>query len=123
MKLSKRQQGMSFIGFMMLLGIGCFFAFIAIKLFPPYQEYLSVKQAMSSVQAQPGVSKKTPREIKSMLDSRFFASYVESVRGKDATIDRKNGNTLTMTYEVRIKMFFNIDVITKFDHTVDLSNR
>ena len=58
-----------------------------------------------------------------MLDSRFFASYVESVRGKDATIDRKNGNTLTMTYEVRIKMFFNIDVITKFDHTVDLSNR
>ena len=119
----KRQQGMTLIGFFMVLAVVCIFAFIGLKIFPPYNEYLSVKQAMASVQSQPGVSKKTPQEIRSMLDSRFFASYVNSVEGKDAKIVRKNGYRVTMKYEVRIALIGNIDLVTKFDNTVDLTGR
>ena len=68
MNLFKRQQGMSLIGFFMVLTVVCIFAFVGLKIFPPFQEYFSVKQAMASVQSQPGVSKKTPREIRGMLD-------------------------------------------------------
>ena len=119
----KRQRGMTLIGFLLVLVIACFFAFIGLKLFPPYQEYFSVKQAMASVQSQPGVSQKSPGEIRSMLESRFFASYVESVRAKDAKIVRKNGYRISMAYEVRISLLGNIDLVTKFDHTVDLTGR
>ena len=123
MTLLKQQRGMTLIGFFMVLVVGCFFAFIALKLFPPYQEYFSVKQAMASVQSQPGVSKKTPKEIRRMLESRFFASYVETVKSKDAKIVRKNGYRVTLKYEVRIALLGNVDLVTKFDHTVDLTGR
>ena len=95
MTLLKRQRGMTLIGFFMVLAVGCFFAFIGIKLFPPYQEYFSVKQAMASVQSQPGVSKKSPNEIRSMLSGRFLASYVEVVKPRDAKIVRQNGYRMT----------------------------
>ena len=119
----KRQRGMTLIGFFMVLAVGCFFAFIALKLFPVYKEYFSVKQAMSSVQSQPGVSKKSPREIRSMLDSRFFSSYVEVVKGKDAKIVRKNGYRIEMLYEHRVHLISNIELIATFDITVDLTGR
>jgi len=119
----KRQRGMTLIGFFMVLAVGCFFAFIGLKLFPVYKEYFSVKQAMSSVQSQPGVSKKSPREIRSMLDSRFFSSYVEVVKGKDAKIVRKNGYRIEMLYEHRVHLISNIELIATFDITVDLTGR
>ena len=119
----KRQRGMTLIGFFMVLAVGCFFAFIALKLFPVYKEYFSVKQAMSSVQSQPGVSKKSPREIRSMLDSRFFASYVDIVTGKDAKVVRKNGYRIDILYEHRVHLISNIELIATFDITVDLTGR
>ena len=123
MNLIKRQRGMTLIGFFMVLSVGCFFAFVGLKLFPVYKEYFSVKQAMSSVQSQPGVSKKSPREIRSMLDSRFFASYVDIVSGKDAKIVRKNGYRIDMLYEHKVHLISNIELIATFDITVDLTGR
>lgn len=123
MTLLKRQRGMTLVGFFLVLAVGCFFAFIGLKLFPPYQEYFSVKQAMASVQSQPGVSKKSPTEIRRMLESRFFASYVETVKATDAKIVRKNGYRVTLKYEVRIGFLGNVDLVTRFDHTVDLTGR
>jgi hypothetical protein len=123
MNLFKRQRGMTLIGFFMVLAVGCFFAFIGLKLFPVYKEYFSIKQAMSSVQSQPGVSKKSPREIRSMLDSRFFASYVDIVTGKDAKIVRKNGYRIDMLYEHKVHLISNIELIATFDITVDLTGR
>ena len=123
MNLFKRQRGMTLVGFFMVLAVGCFFAFIGLKLFPVYKEYFSVKQAMSSVQSQPGVSKKSPREIRSMLDSRFFASYVDIVTGKDAKIVRKNGYRIDMLYEHKVHLISNIELIATFDITVDLTGR
>ena len=123
MNLFKRQRGMTLIGFFMVLAVGCFFAFVGLKLFPVYKEYFSVKQAMSSVQSQPGVSKKSPREIRSMLDSRFFSSYVEIVKGKDAKIVRKNGYRIELLYEHRVHLISNIELIATFDITVDLTGR
>ena len=123
MNLIKRQRGMTLIGFFMVLAVGCFFAFIGLKLFPPYQEYFSIKQAMASVQSQPGVSKKAPNEIRRMLESRFFASYVEIIKAKDVKIIRKNGYRITATYEDRMVFLANVDLVIRFDNTVDLTGR
>jgi hypothetical protein len=123
MTLLKRQRGMTLIGFFMVLAVGCFFAFIGLKLFPPYQEYFSIKQAMASVQSQPGVSKKAPNEIRRMLESRFFASYVEIIKAKDVKIIRKNGYRITATYEDRMVFLGNLDLVLRFDNTVDLTGR
>jgi len=123
MKQFRHERGMTLIGFLLVLAIACFFAFIGLKLFPLYQEYFSVRQAMASVAAQPGIANKSPQQIRSILSGKFLASYVEVVKPKDAKIVRKNGYRMTMKWEDRIEFLGNIDLVAKFENTVELTNR
>ena len=116
----RKQQGITLIGFVMILVIVLFSAFIAMKLFPIYQEYFSVVTAMKGVAQEPGVQNKSPAEIRKMLFNRFYISYVESVERDDVTISKRNGYTVNISYEVRRSLVGNLDVVAKFDKTVDL---
>ena len=56
MRNLKAQGGITLLGFLMVLMIVGFFAFLVMRLFPVYSEYYSVVSAMKGVQAEPGVS-------------------------------------------------------------------
>ena len=116
----RKQQGITLIGFVMILAIVLFSAFIAMKLFPIYQEYFSVVTAMKGVAQEPNVQNKSPAEIRKMLFNRFYISYVESVERDDVSISKRNGYTVTIAYEVRKPLVGNLDIVAKFDKTVDL---
>lgn len=116
----RKQQGITLIGFMIILGIVLFSAFIAMKLFPVYQEYFSVVTAMKGVAQEPNVQSKSPAEVRKMLFNRFYISYVESVERDDVTISKRNGYTVNIAYEVRKPLLGNLDIVAKFDKTVDL---
>lgn len=45
------QRGITLLGFLMILMIVGFFAFLVMRLFPVYSEYYSVVSAMKGVQA------------------------------------------------------------------------
>ena len=120
--MHKRQQGITFIGFMMVMILVIFFAFIAMKLFPVYQEYFSVVQAMKGLSHEPDVAQKSPAQVKEALFNRFYISYVESVERNDVTISKKKGYTIRVQYEVRKPLMGNLDLVANFDKTVDLLN-
>ncbi|MEM1090391.1 MAG: DUF4845 domain-containing protein [Pseudomonadota bacterium] len=116
----KRQRGITLIGLIIVLTVLGFFAFIGIKLFPVYQEYFSVVQAMKSVASQPGVSRQEPRQVQEMLVKRMYVSYVESVNKSHIRVTRGGLPTLNVRYEVRRPLIGNLDFVAKFDETVDL---
>jgi Tfp pilus assembly protein PilE len=121
MTTGKKQRGLTLIGFVMVLAIAGFFAFIGMKLFPVYTEYYSVKGDMAGLAAEPGVAQMTPAEVKDKLFRRFYISYVESVKNENVKVTRNNGYNLSVKYEVRRPLVFNLDFIAKFEHTVDLT--
>jgi hypothetical protein len=121
-KLSS-QRGLTLLGFLMVLGVVGFFAFIFMKLFPVYSEYYSVAQSMEAVQLEPGVATMPPERIRILLDKRFNISYVESVKPENITIKREKGYNLRIAYEVRRPLLYNIDFVAKFDKTVDLTRQ
>lgn len=123
MKMVKQQNGLTLIGFLMVLSLVVFFGYISLKLFPIYQEYYSVVQAMKQVQNQPGIGAKSPKEIKDNLFNRLYVSYVKSVTRDKVKILRKGGLKLQVKYEVREPLIFNLDVVAVFDETVDLTGR
>lgn len=115
------QRGITLIGFVIVLAIGGFSLFVGAKLFPMYTEFFAVKAAMKLVQNTPGSSRLSPEQIWKILDKNFYTSYVESVKRTDMQVERKNGYFLRVAYEVRKPLVYNLDVVAKFDHSVELT--
>jgi hypothetical protein len=118
----RKQQGMSLIGFLMVLSLLGFFAFLGMRLFPVYTEYRSVKSDMEGMVNEPNVGQMSPAQVKDRLFRRFYISYVENVKQEHVTFDRNNGYNMTVKYEVRKPLMYNLDFVAKFEHKVKLAN-
>lgn len=115
-----RQRGITLISMIIVLVVLGFFAFIGMKLFPIYSEYYAVVRVMKSVQTTPGVAQMQPDQIWRMLDDKFYVGYVTSVKRQHISLTRKGGYILRIAYEVRSPLLFNLDIVAKFDKSVDL---
>lgn len=119
--MRKTQDGITLIGFIIVLAVAGFFAYIGMQLFPMYTEFYAVKAAMKKVQLTPGSSQMSVEQIWRILDNNFYTSYVNSVKRTDVTLDKKNGVWLRVKYEVRKPLVYNIDVVGKFEHSEELT--
>jgi Flp pilus assembly protein TadG len=121
---STHQRGITLLSFLIVLIVLGFFAFTAMRLFPVYSEYYSVRQAMDAVANEPGVNTWDLRRVRDMLDRRFNISYVDSVKPEHIKLTRTSaGNTLTIEYEVRRNFAYNLDFVASFSHSVELTRQ
>ena len=114
------KRGITLIGFLIVLALAGFFFLIGAKLFPMYSEYMAVKAAMVKVQQTPGSARLSPEQVWRILDKTFNISYVDSVKRTDVQLVRQNGYFLRVAYEVRKPLVYNLDVVARFDHSVEL---
>ncbi len=115
-----RQRGITLIGFIIVLAIAGFFFFVGAKLFPLYTEFYAVKSAMLKVQQTPGSARLSPEQVWTILEKTFYTSYVDSVKRQNIQLVRQNGYFLRVAYEVRKPLVYNLDIVAKFDHSVEL---
>jgi hypothetical protein len=121
MQIRRGQRGITFIGFVIVLAVAGFFAFLGMRLFPVYSEYYGVVQAMNALQDEPNIANKTPDQIKNLLERKFYISYVESVKKNNVRVTRQGGGYLVnVKYEVRGPLVYNLEYVATFDRTVDL---
>ena len=121
MQTLKSQQGMTAIGWLIVLGLIGFFVLLALRMTPAYLEYFTVKSALESLQNEPGITQKTPSEIRSMLGKRFDVNDVKNVSSKDVSVDNQSGRlNVGVDYEVRVPVLGNVDAVMKFDHSVEM---
>lgn len=122
--MASTQRGITLIGFIIVLAVVGFFAYIAMRLVPVYTEYYSVVSAMKGVAEEPGVADLPPSRVRELLNRRFDISYVDNVGPGDIHIVRNaQGYTLNVQYEVRRPLIYNLDLVARFDRTEDLNRR
>jgi len=120
----RKPRGMTLMSFVMVLVVVGFFALVAMKLFPMYSEYFNLKGVMEEYAAQPNSASVPPAQMHADLNRRFGIAYVSSVKKENIKIIREGGaSKLNIAYEVRVPLLGNLDVVGKFDHSVDLSGR
>lgn len=120
----KKQRGISFIGFLVVLAVVGFAAFVGMKLFPMYQEFYAVKAAAKGLAGEPGVGDMDPGKIKDLFFRRLYINYSETVKPEHVKIERiDNGWNMKVSYEVRKPLVYNLDVVGKFDVSQDLTRR
>jgi hypothetical protein len=118
--MRRAQQGITLIGFVLMLVLAGCVAYLAMRLVPAYTEYFSVVNALKGVAMEPGVETMDPERIHNLLGRRFNISYVESIDHKDVKIIRDtNGMRLSVDYEVRKPVVYNIDLIMHFKKTIE----
>ncbi len=122
MKL-RRQEGMSIVGFIIVLAMVIFIAFIGMRIWPIYYEYFSVVNAMNSVSEEPGSASWSLYDMRARVHANLFVSGTEgTVKDENIKKVRKNGVHLHVSYERRELLIGNLDVVAKFDRMVRLPN-
>lgn len=118
-----RVQGITFLSFIIVLVVVGFFAYMAMRLVPVYQEYFSVRQAMKAVAEESGPNT-SPAQIRQSLARRFDISYVENVKPQNIRVVRDGrGTQLNIQYQRVTPFIYNIEFLISFDETVELSSR
>ena len=119
--MKRKQSGMTLIGFVIVLGVVGLFAYVGMKLFPMYSEFYAVKQALKGLQSEPGIADQDPGKIQDLFFRRLYISYAEDVKPENVKIERKEGGwAMSVSYEVRKPLIYNLDVVGKFDASEDL---
>lgn len=118
----RQAQGMTLIGFMLVLALVIFAAYIGIKLVPIYLNHYSVVSEMRAIAAEPGSANLPPQAIRRNLMSRFEVSYVRHVRPEHIRIERGQGTNLVVAYEVQEHLIGNIDALIRFERVEPLRN-
>ena len=123
MRTIKSQRGVTLIGFLIILMVAGFFAYLAMRLVPVYLEDYSVKKCMQELSEEPGIAQKSPEQIRDALFRKFYISYVTTAKAKELKVVREGNNyTAQMKYESRGPLFYNVEYIASFDHTVKLGH-
>lgn len=114
--MRRSQSGMTLLGFVVVLAVAGFFAYVAMRLFPMYQEYYSVRSAMKGLAAEPGIASQDPARIQDLFFRRLYINYSENVRKEHVKLRRvDNGWEMNVQYEVRRPLVGNLDVVGKFN--------
>ena len=76
MQSLKKQRGMTGLGWLTVLFLIGFFAFLGIKLAPIYLEHYSIKTVVKSLNDEPNITKTTPSEVRKLIMKRLKINSV-----------------------------------------------
>ncbi len=114
--MKRKQKGMTLLGFVIVLAVVGVFAYVAMRLFPMYSEYYSVRSAMKGLANEPGIATQDPARIQDLFFRRLYISYSENVKKEHVKLRRvDNGWEMNVEYEVRRPLVGNLDVVGKFN--------
>lgn len=122
--MRRTQRGMTLIGFVISMAVAGVFIYVGMQLFPMYNEFFAVKQAMASLANEPGVAEESKGQIESRFFKRLYISYSDNVKPQNVKLIRKEaGWMMTVDYEVRRPVIANLDVVGKFHAEKELARK
>ena len=111
----KQQQGLTAIGFILIIGMIAFFTAIGVKLVPMYIEYYSVTSILKTVQGEPETAGRSASEIEDTILKRLSINEIHRVTKDDITITKEGKKVIIeISYEARVPLFGNIDIVGDF---------
>ncbi len=120
----KKQRGMTGLGWLMVIFLICFFAFIGIKLFPVYMENYSIKNIVKAVKQEPNIAKKSSGAVRTMIRKRLIINSIRDLKNENIIIKKFAGVlSVKIEYEVRKPLFGNLDVVMSFKDEFELTAR
>ena len=123
--LLKHQEGMTFLGILIIFGmLGCFFLF-GLRAFPLYTEHFAIKQALKGVAAQPYKSRNSITKVRNLLLKNLDINSVYSFDSKSikevTTLEKKKGKRILYFKDLKSeRLFGDLYLTIKTDESIEL---
>ena len=112
-----KQKGLTFISWLIILGIVLFNGILALNIVPVYINDHSVKTLMRNLEMDSTVRGKTAKDLKRTITKRLRINNVYSVTKEHISVKKaKTGYLIRIEYEPRGKLIGNLDYIVTFKH-------
>ena len=117
----KKQQGMTFLGFVIVAVIAISIILAGVKIVPDYIEYSGVKKIINNIGSAPNFDSMTKKEIMVSFDKNASTGYVTVVNSKDLIFskDASGRNVVSIEYEVVKPLAFNLSALMDFKATTE----
>ncbi|HEU4665278.1 MAG TPA: DUF4845 domain-containing protein, partial [Dokdonella sp.] len=105
MRTRRKVEGITLIGFVILLLVAGFFAYMAMRLIPMYTEYFGVLKALDQLKQDPRSANMGLTEVRAELSLKFNTQYVDdtSVPPQAISLKKEGGaSTVRVNYEKRV---------------------
>jgi hypothetical protein len=124
MNSAKRQAGLGFAGWIILVMLFGGVMTIGMKLFPIYLDNSTMSRVLDDLSNENGLAGRPDRIIYEMITKRFKINNIREYKIRDIVkIKRTNDRTdLVMSYETRVPFVGNVDLIASFHKQVVLRN-
>ena len=117
----KQQKGFTFFGWVIVLAIFLYFAYLAMVLFPVMVDNYTTTNILESLKNEPGITKKSKRDVLRLIDNRLLINQVRSVNKDDFEII-KDGHTMEVFLEYDDKVHFmgNVYILIERNKYIEL---
>lgn len=121
LKTSRHEVGVSVFELLVVVMLIVFFALTATRIVPAYTGDWALKTALQDMEAESEDLLDQPiGRVKASVIRRAQLNRV-AVDKDDITIERvENGLDITVEYEVRSHLYFNVDALMSFEHNAAL---
>ncbi len=120
--MRSKQDGVTLIGWLVILAIIGVFTLAGIRLVPVYMESLKVSSVLRSVKAEHDGNRSTVPKIKQSIRARFQVEDIDIIRHSDIKLTQiaNGGYELRATYEHKTQFIGNLGLILDVDHKVEI---
>lgn len=109
-----RQRGISLIGLMIWAIIIGFLAYVAVRVLPTINEYLTIQSAINKIAA---TNPTTVGEIRTQFDKQRDIEYsIASISGKDLDITKENDRiVIRFAYNKEVELIAPVFLLIKYE--------
>ena len=120
--MKSRQQGVTLVGFLFIIAIAGFFAYMGMKLWPPYYHYFGVERGLKEL-SQEDLSGKSREQIRADFMFKLSFQYADQeIKPQDIHFETRDGATIFhVSYDDQVHFIYNIDFLIHFDKSVPLT--
>jgi hypothetical protein len=121
MQTRNRQQGLTFISWVVVLAMLGMVVLVGLKITPVYLEHFAIRKTLESLKDEPLISRKPVTEIRKMLMRRMDINSVYDLTKDEVLIKRSGGvTTITIQYEERRPVVGNLSLVMTFEDKIEL---
>ena len=117
----QRQKGMTAIGWLVVLLLIAFFAFLGMKIGPIYLENYTIKTVIESLKNEPSITQQSAIKVKGIVMRRLDINHVYDIKSEHVMVKKTPGvMAIEINYKVQKPLIANLEVIATFSEKITL---